>query len=130
MKSLDTNILARWLIRDEDNHTKIVDKLLVDLKTAHVSSIVFFELEHLMRSYYMMPRDLVEEHFQVLLQSKYFSFDKKLWVEVMKYYLRYPGLSLADCYLAVSAREQNKGPLVTFDKSLSKKLPKLVELVQ
>lgn len=128
MKSLDTNILARWLVRDVEAQAKKVDKLLASLKTAHVSDVVFFELEHLLRSYYMMPRDLVEEHFRMLIRSRHFEFDVTLWSEVMKYYLRYGGLSLADCYLAVEANEIGKSPLVTFDKSLARKLPKLVEL--
>lgn len=129
MKSLDTNILARWIVRDDDKQAKQVDLLLASLKKFYVSEVVFFELEHLMRSYYMMNRELVEEHFQSMIDSPYFDFNKKLWAEVFKLYLNYPGLSLADCYLAVSSKELEKYPLVTFDANLASKLPKLVELI-
>jgi len=128
VKSIDTNIIARWLIRDDDIQAKQVDSLLKDLKTAYVSDVVFFEFEHLARSYYMMSREMVQEHLRSMVDSSYFNFNKALWSEILKIYLQHQGLSMADCYLVLSARERGHESFVTFDRSLARKLPKFVEL--
>lgn len=129
MKSLDTNIVARWLVRDVPQQAEQVDNLLSELRVAHVPDVVFFELEHLLRSYYMMTRDMVAEHYSVMIESRCFDFDKDLWAKLIKMYAGNGGLSLADCYLAVSVDNIGKGPLITFDKTLARKLPKLTQLV-
>jgi predicted nucleic-acid-binding protein len=129
VNSFDTNIVARWLIRDDEKQARQVDELLKSTRTARVSDVVFFELEHLARSYYMMDRELVAEHIQAMIDSTYFTFDKPLWSEAVKLYVRYQGLSMADCYLALTSAEKPNEKLITFDKALAKKLPKFVELV-
>ena len=128
MNSLDTNIVARWLIRDDEKQAKQVDVLLNSMRAARVSDVVFFELEHLARSYYMMDRELVTEHIQAMIESSFFTFNKPLWSEILKLYVRYQGLSMADCYLALTSAEKPNDKLITFDKALAKKLPKFVEL--
>ncbi len=128
MPSLDTNVIARWMIRDVPAQAEKVDAMLVTTPPSYIPDMVFFELEHVMRTYYSMPRDLIAGHFMTTYATNLFELNRAVWPATIELYVKHGSLSLADCYLANFAKASNKAPLITFDKTLAKKLPDLVAL--
>lgn len=122
--SLDTSVLVRWIIRDAPVQLGKVEALFARPgRRYYVSLECFTELEHLLRSYYGLPRELIVGHFQVILSGEQFEVDEKIMQPIMKAYAAHPALSFVDCSLVTLAKLSGHAPIYTFDGKLAGQLP-------
>jgi predicted nucleic-acid-binding protein len=119
-ESLDTNILLRLLLQDNNKQFKIASKLIRGDKTYDVADVVFVELEQVLHFYYGFSRaDRVTTIGNIFLIEN-INFNKDAIIPALKNYKEYPSLSFIDCLLAEYARINGSEPLWTFDKKLAK----------
>lgn len=124
MASIDTNILVRWITRDDAQEVTALENLLhAATQPCSVSVLVLAEAEHVLRSYYGFPRQLIAEHYSAILTSGLFDADEQLLTVALVKYQAHPKLSLVDCLLESEASRSGKAPLYTFDKKLANQLP-------
>lgn len=115
MKSLDTNIVLRYLINDiPAQHVKA--KLLISKSPTYVSDVVVSETVFVMESFFQLKRPDVVHLIKMLIAAPglitNFFLD-----EVVDLYLAKPALSWVDCYAAIESKICGND-LYTFDKKL------------
>lgn len=127
-RDLDTNILIRWLIRDNLPQTEKVDKLLSSGEVFEVSDMTISEMVFVLSKFYTLNTDTICECISKIISHRNIKANKILFEKVLFDYTKSPNTSFLDVCLAHYAGLHD-AKLLTFDKTLAKKLPKLVELV-
>ena len=124
MIGLDTNILVRYLTRDDEPQYRAVLKLLLK-KTARffVCDQVLVELDWVLSSLYDWSRDEIADAFVRLLSVHNLQFADESRIRAALKAVR-NGADLADESIASHSREQGCHELATFDKNLVKRHPK------
>ena len=78
MPGLDTNVLVRWLVADDDDQTQRAQKLFKSAvsrqATLFVPSTVMLELEWVLRSRYRFDKNTVLQAFNALLETQELEF--------------------------------------------------------
>ena len=115
MKSLDTNIVLRFLLNDVPSQTAKA-KTLLSRSPTYVSDVVVTEAVFVMESFFGLDRTSIAHLIRMLMAvpgliSSFFLQD------VIDLYLARPALSWVDCYAAIEAKISGNS-LYTFDKKL------------
>lgn len=115
MKSLDTNIVLRYLINDiPAQHAKA--KALIASSPTYVSDVVVAETVFVMESFFQLERKNVVHLIKMLIAAPglitNFFLD-----DVIDMYIAKPALSWVDCYAAIESKISGN-TLYTFDKKL------------
>jgi predicted nucleic-acid-binding protein len=92
LKGLDTNVLVRYLIKDDLRQWQIADRLIDDIaaasETCFINNIVLCELVWVLKSAYKLSREELVEILEKILQVIAFDFEDRkaaLWaVQQMK----------------------------------------------
>ncbi len=128
-KSLDTNILLRWMVGDNVHQQMLASELLDKNVTYNVADAALIEAVYVMECVMDFPRDLVVDHITNLLTHSNINCNRILFHKVLSLYKKHSSESFTDCCLSVYAQLDDATPLLTFDKNLAKHLP-YTELVQ
>lgn len=120
--SLDTNILLRWLLKDIESQAVAADKLLASNDTFDVADAAISELVYVLEKGAGMPRTQITENIMVVLGQANIRCNRALYKTLLPLYVKHPGVSFNDCYLAVHAERSRATPLYTFDKKLANQL--------
>ena len=115
MVCIDTNIIVRHL-HDGD---KRLGSLIKTHKHVLVPLPVWFEVVYVMEKVYEVERAEVETSLMMVLMPEAIVAEKSLLAKVLRCYVKNPGLSVIDCYLAVFAKE-SRAVLITDDRKLAK----------
>jgi predicted nucleic-acid-binding protein len=115
---LDTNILLDWLLARDQIRTASIDNLFKNSKVLHVVDVALVELAFALEKYYKLPRDLVSDNLNKVIDEPVISCNKTLFRRALTDYLSHPSWSFLDCCLLHYAELQNVLPLYTFDKKL------------
>ncbi len=119
MPGLDTNVLVRWLVADDDEQTAQVQTLFEAARasgsTFFVPSSVLLELEWVLRSRYRLAKAEVLIAFNALLESQELELQGEAAVERALHLYRQGAAEFADCFHAGLCGASNKTPLLTFD---------------
>ncbi|HYF59844.1 MAG TPA: type II toxin-antitoxin system VapC family toxin [Burkholderiaceae bacterium] len=120
MPALDTNVLVRWLVRDDETQFEAVRGVLAEARRRArplwVPVTVLLELEWVLRSRYRVARDGIIEAFDLLLESRELGFDDEPAVErALWRFRRSPDVDFADCLHVELAARGGHAPLLTFD---------------
>ena len=127
-RSLDTNCLLRWLIKDNLEQFQIVDKLLVNSPTRlHVADLVIAEMVWVLKNFYEQSDPAIISLVRLVIEHRNIASNRAIFEDVVVGFATSPKVSFVDTYLAYYAGH-GKMRLYTFDKTLAKKFPKLVEL--
>ena len=115
MKSLDTNIVLRYLLNDIPSQN-VRAKALLSKSPTYVSDVVVSEAVFVLQSFFNLDRPSIAHLLKMLIAvpgliSSFFIED------VLDLYLTRPALSWVDCYAAIEARISGND-LYTFDKKL------------
>lgn len=112
MKSLDTNVLARYYVQDEPRQGAIATRIMTSEPELFVSRTVVAELEWVLRGYYEIKPDQIHAVLTHLLGLGNVTIEQADAVETaLRYYQQ--GVDFADAlYLASS---QHCSMLLTFD---------------
>jgi predicted nucleic-acid-binding protein len=124
MAALDTNILVRFLVRDDVKQLASVQKLirsaLVAGETLFVPITVALELEWVLRSNFKFSKEEVTHTLSSLLATSELSFESESAFEIALALYKKGGADFSDCMHAALAHIAGENPLWTFDRAASK----------
>ena len=131
MPGLDTNVLVRWLVEDDDEQTARVQSLFESVQanegTLFVPNTVALELEWVLRSRYQFNKATVLRTFNALLETQELEFQDEAALEKALHSYRQGGAEFADCLHAGQCGAANRLPLLTFDERAAR-LPNVERL--
>jgi predicted nucleic-acid-binding protein len=116
VKSVDTNVILRFLLRDVPAQTARA----VAATTApdvYVTDVAVTETVFVLEKYYKAPRSEIVFSMRAFLALPNLSSNAGMFSDVFDLYEARGTLSIIDCYVAVEASAW-QNDLVTFDKKL------------
>ncbi|MEO6080504.1 MAG: type II toxin-antitoxin system VapC family toxin [Steroidobacteraceae bacterium] len=126
MSGVDTNLLVRWLIDDDEKQSSLVQSVLESARRRHatlfVPNTVTLELEWVLRSRYQLGKADILAAFNGLLDSREIEFQDEAALERALTHYRDGAAEFADCMHSGICAAMERSPLLTFDK-LAARLP-------
>jgi len=119
MASLDTNVLVRWLVRDDEQQLARVQAIFEGAarrgELLFVPLTVALELEWVLRSKYGLDKAAVLAVFNALLETREIEFHEEGAVERAIHVYRLGRAEFADCLHVGASGAMGRAPLLTFD---------------
>ena len=124
MRGIDTNILVRFLIGDDELQTKKVYNIFkqaeTDKKELFVPLLVILELIWVLESVYEVPREDIISSINDLLLMPVLRFEQQATLQRFTRETSGNKYDLSDLLIACSAKAQGCDTVLTFDKKASK----------
>jgi len=124
MAALDTNILVRFLVRDEAAQLaaarKLIRRCMSQGQTLFVPVTVSLELEWVLRSNFGFDKDAVVRTLSQLLSSAELSFESEGALEIALLRYQEGAADYSDCMHVALAAQAGEQPLWTFDKAAAR----------
>lgn len=124
MKALDTNVLVRFLVRDDKKQAEIVYRLFKRAENRNepffVPLLVVLETIWVLESVYEIPREEIRASLQKLLLMPILIFEAQSALQRTLSSAQTNKIDLADLLIAHSAKFSNCDGVLTFDKKASK----------
>jgi predicted nucleic-acid-binding protein len=124
MAAVDTNVLIRYIIQDEDSQFATVMKLLDECahegRPLFVPITVALELEWVLRSNFQVAKPDFISTLSQLLAATELSFQSEPALEVALARYRDSSADFSDCVHVALAAQAGEEPLWTFDKKAAK----------
>ena len=124
MKALDTNVLVRFLVRDDKKQAEIVYRLFKRAESRNepffVPLLVVLETIWVLESVYEIPREEIRGSLQKLLLMPILIFEAQSALQKTLSSAQTNKIDLADLLIAHSAKFSNCDGVLTFDKKASK----------
>ncbi len=120
---IDTNVLARYLLQDDEKQSKIASDLLESFdnhKMGYISVIVLVELYWLLKQTYKQPKSIIINIFHELLTTNTFVIENAKQIEKALEIIENSSADLADTLIALSGKKAHCKYTVTFDVKASK----------
>lgn len=121
---IDTNYFVRFFLHDNDDQFIIAKKIFEDGASGRVdlfsSTIVFFEIYWLFKSYYKKPDQEIYKILKNVLRMKFIDFTER---EVLKKALeiyKTSSIGMEDSYNLAYSKSNEATDFKTFDKDLLK----------
>ena len=131
MPGLDTNVLVRWLVEDDDRQTLRAQKLFEAVRSSQASLFVpvtvMLELEWVLRSRYQFDKATVLGAFNALLETRELEFQDEAALERAMHLYRSGPAEFADCVHAGICAAAGRAPMWTFDERAAR-LPGVEQL--
>jgi predicted nucleic-acid-binding protein len=119
MLAVDTNVLIRLLVRDDEKQVKLADQFIA--KGAWVSHLVLAEALWVLNSVYGLSAAQQIEALGLLLAHESLVLqDADTVSAALTHFQSKPALGFSDCLVLEIARKAGHVPLGTFDKALAK----------
>ncbi len=120
MKAVDTNILVRFLVRDDEGQAaKVLDRLRLAEsggEVLYVPLVVMLETIWVLESVYDIPRDEVVVSIAQLMQIPIFEFDGLSALRGMVHDAGKTSVGLADLLIGHAARSAGCDTVLTLDR--------------
>lgn len=127
-EALDTNCLVRWLLWDDSGQAEVVERCLRTSKTRlHVADMAIAETVWVLKKVYGLTDTLVEGLVWKIIEHDNIACNQALFARVLDQMGKSPKVSFVDICLAHYAGLSG-ATLLTFDKTLAKRFPRLVRL--
>jgi predicted nucleic-acid-binding protein len=111
MIGIDTNVLVRFFVRDDEAQFQRAQRLIRGAatrgETVLVSQLVLLETEWVLRSRYALGKDDILGAFSGLLDAEEFTIEDEASVEQALFHWRSSAAQFADCL--IGARHANLG---------------------
>jgi predicted nucleic-acid-binding protein len=124
MPALDTNVLVRYLVRDDPRQTRQAEKYLLGFAgseaTLFIPLSVALEMEWVLRSVYGFSKDATIEVFTSLLEAREMFFQEEAAIERAIFLYRENSVDLANCLHVATAFTHDRLPLMSFDRQASR----------
>ena len=124
MASLDTNVLVRFLVRDDADQaaaaTSLIRSAVRKGEPLFVPVTVLLELEWVLRSAFGFEKPAVLQALFGLLGSFELAFESEGAIEMALAQYEQSVADFSDCLHVALARQANQSPLWTFDKAAAK----------
>ena len=126
MIGLDTNVLIRYLVRDDEAAYQIAQDLISN-SDVMIDSSVLLETEWVLRSRYKLGKGQIVGVFDWLLTASEISFDNEAALEIAMHLWTNSVADFADCLFVARYMEGGCTAVATFDRKAGK-LPHTVLL--
>ncbi len=124
MKALDTNVLVRFLVRDEERQAKIIYRRFKqaesDKEVLFVPLLVVLETIWVLDSVYEISRQEILESINELLLMPILEFEAQPAIQSFVSSAEEPKMDLSDLLIAHSSKFSGCECVLTFDKRASK----------
>lgn len=123
--AIDTNVLVRLLVRDDEAQFAAAQRLVDQAAAAEEPVLILLgallETEWVLRSRYRLDRGSIAGAFSALLESADVEFEHAPTVEEALYlWAQHPGADFAECLLAARAAHLGRSRFVTFDAAAAR----------
>lgn len=122
MIGLDTNVLVRYLTRDDEAQWRIANDLISGAveagETCLINNIVLCELIWVLRSRYRVSRTDLIDTLERLLRASTFVFENKLAVQRAVLQMKQGNADFSDYLIVEVNQQQGCTETVTFDAKL------------
>lgn len=121
---VDTNYFLRFLLKDNLKQHHQAKELFLEAARGKVklttSTIVFFEIYWVFKSYYEKSKDEISQIFQKVLKMDFIQItDKKILQDCLELFNK-TNFSLEDCYNFTFAKANKVQEFKTFDEKLAR----------
>jgi predicted nucleic-acid-binding protein len=124
MKALDTTVLVRFLVKDDEQQSKIVYKVFkqaeADKNIFYISLLVVLETIWVLESVYEIPRKKILDAINELLLMPILKFEAQPTIQHFLFLARKHKIDLADVLIACAAKISGSQSVLTFDKRASR----------
>jgi predicted nucleic-acid-binding protein len=124
MAALDTNILVRYLVEDDEAQLAAAKMLIRSAvatgQTLFVPITVTLELEWVLRSNFKFSKEQVTSTLSSLLAAAELTFESESAAEIALALYKKGSADFSDCVHIALAHLAGEGPLWTFDRAASK----------
>jgi predicted nucleic-acid-binding protein len=124
MKGIDTNILVRFLVSDDEIQSNIVYKLFkkaeAEKDTLFIPLLVVLELIWVLESAYRISRKEIIESISDMLLMPILRFEHQSALQQFTHFSQNNNYDLSDLIIAYSAKDQGCESVLTFDKKAPK----------
>lgn len=124
MLGLDTNVLVRYLVRDDevqfDKARKLIKHELAGGRRVFVSHLVLLETEWVLRSRYNLSKALVVETLSGLLDVAEIQFEDEPAIEEALFVWKDATADFADCLIGAKNRRLGCRATASFDAKACK----------
>jgi predicted nucleic-acid-binding protein len=119
MRSIDTNVLVRLIVRDDLTQAQAAESFV--RRGAWVSHLVLAETTWVLQSVYgLMPPDIASM-IEMLLDHEHLALqDAEVVSSALECFRSRSSLGFSDCLIIEIAKKAGHSPLGTFDRVLSK----------
>ena len=121
MPGLDTNVLARWILDDDEKQAARVQLLFEEARVSQsalfVPITVILELEWVLRSRYQFDKATVLGVFNAFLETQELEFQDEPALERALSLYRRSTADFADCLHAGQCGAAGRLPMMTFDET-------------
>ena len=122
--ALDTNVLVRFLVRDDEKQARSVYRLFTqaesEKETLFVPPLVVLETIWVLDSVYEIPRREILDSVDALLRMPVLEFEAQPAIQSFVSSGRETNLDLSDALIAATAKYSGCKRVLTFDKRASK----------
>jgi predicted nucleic-acid-binding protein len=123
--ALDTNVLVRLLVRDDEVQFKAAKRLVDQAASADQPILIvlcaLLETEWVLRSRYKLDKASIATAFAQLLESRGVTFEHEATVEEALYvWAQHASADFADCLVLARAAQLGRTRFVTFDAGAAK----------
>lgn len=129
MLGIDTNVLVRFLVRDDeaqfDKARKLIKREVAAGRNVFVSQLVLLETEWVLRSRYSLPKNVIIDAISGLLDASDVRFEDEPTIEEALFVWKDTTADFADCLICAKNRRLGCRATATFDTKASK-LPEFI----
>ena len=123
MKALDTNVLVRFLVRDDERQAKIIYRIFKQAESnkevLFVPMLVVFEIALVLESVYRIPRQEILDSINELILMPILEFEAQSVILSFVSLARETKIDLSDLLIAHSAKLSGCECALTFDRKAS-----------
>ncbi len=124
MLGIDTNILVRFLVRDDESQfekaRRLIRREIVAGRRVFVSQLVLLETEWVLRSRYGLQKSEIIEVVSGLLDANDVQFEDEPAVEEALFVWKDNPVGFSDCLIGARNKRQGCSATATFDVKASK----------
>ena len=124
MNALDTNVLVRFLVKDDERQSEIVYRVFkqaeMDNSTFFVPLLVVLETLWVLESVYKIARNDILDSINEVILMPILMFEAQATIQRFIFIAREIKADLSDILIACSAKSSGCESVLTFDKKASK----------
>ena len=119
MRAVDTNVLVRLIVRDDERQARAAEKFVS--AGAWVPQIALVECVWVLVSVYGLDPETIAEGVERLLDHRDLVIQHAdAAASALERYRSHPSVGFSDCLVLETARNAGHGPLGTFDRDLAR----------
>lgn len=124
MLGIDTNVLVRFLVQDDDAQfekaRKLIKREVAAGRRVFINQLVLMETEWVLRSRYAVPKNQIIEAISGLLDSTDVKFEGEPVIEEALFIWKDGTADFADCLIGAKNRRLGCRATATFDAKAAK----------